>query len=100
MAAMNTDVAVLAAEASNFDTISGELKGVMSHVESVGGALAAAMVGEAGSAAQAALTRFHEAAIQQQQELTDISNNIHTAGVQYSSADEDQASSLAGTMQI
>ena len=97
---MNTDVAVLAAEASNFDTISGELKGVMSHVESVGGALAAAMVGDAGSAAQAALTRFHEAAIQQQQELTDISNNIHTAGVQYSSADEDQASSLAGTMQI
>ncbi len=100
MAAMNTDVAVLAAEASNFDTISGELKGVMSHVESVGGALAAAMVGDAGNAAQAALTRFHEAAIQQQQELTDISNNIHTAGVQYSSADEDQASSLAGTMQI
>lgn len=100
MAAMNTDVAVLASEASNFDTISGELKGVMSHVESVGGALAASMVGEAGTAAQAALTRFHEAAIQQQQELTDISNNIHTAGVQYSSADEDQASSLAGTMQI
>ena len=97
---MNTDVAVLAAEASNFDTISGELKGVMSHVESVGGALAAAMVGDAGSAAQAALTRFHEAAIQQQQELTDISNNIHSAGVQYATADEDQASSLAGTMQL
>ena len=100
MAIMNTDVAVLAAEASNFDRISGELKGVMSHVESVGGALQADMVGDAGTAAHAAMTRFHEAALQQQQELIDISNNIHTAGVQYTSADEDQASSLAGTMQL
>jgi len=97
---MNTDVAVLAAEASNFDRISGELKGVMSHVESVAGALQADMVGDAGTAAHAAFTRFQEAAHQQQQELIDISNNIHTAGVQYTAADEDQASSLAGTMQL
>lgn len=100
MALMNTDVAVLASEASNFDTISGELKGVISHVEAVGGALAAAMVGDAGNAAQAALERFKHAADQQIKELTDISNNIHTAGVQYASADEDQAGSLANTMNI
>lgn len=100
MATMNTDVAVLAAEASNFDRISGELKSVMAQVEAHAESLKAAMVGDAGLAAQAALTRYHEAALQQQQELMDISNNIHTAGVQYASADEDQASSLASTMQL
>ena len=100
MAQMNTDTAVLAQEAANFDRISGELKGVIAHVESTAGALASHMVGQAGTATQQALIRFHEAAQQQIQELTDISNNIHTAGMHYSSADEDQASSLAGQMNI
>lgn len=101
MAAMNTDVAVLAAEASNFDTISGELKGVITHVtETVGGQLAVDMVGDAGGAATAALDRFRQAGDAQIKELTDISNNIHTAGVQYASADEDHAGSVANAMNI
>ena len=93
MAAMNTDAAVLAKEAANFERISGELKGVIGQVESTGSALAAQMVGQAGTAAQAALARFHEAAAKQVQELNEISANIHTSGIQYTSTDDDQAGS-------
>ncbi|WP_026357159.1 WXG100 family type VII secretion target [Mycobacterium sp. 141] len=98
--AMNTDVAVLAKEAGNFERISGELQSVIAQVESTGSALASQMVGQAGTAAQAALARFHEAAARQVQELNDISQNIHQSGVQYSSTDDDQASSLSSAMNI
>ena len=57
MAQMNTDAAVLAKEAANFERISGELKGVIAHVESTAGALAGQWHGQAGTAAQAALMR-------------------------------------------
>ncbi|EKF25899.1 ESAT-6-like protein esxB [Mycolicibacterium hassiacum DSM 44199] len=100
MAQLNTDAAVLAKEAANFERISGELKGVIAHVESVAGALASQMVGQAGTAAQAALQRYHEAAARQIQELNDISANIHTSGVQYTATDEDQASVVASAMNI
>jgi WXG100 family type VII secretion target len=100
MAQMNTDAAVLAKEAANFERISGELQAVIGQVESTAGALAAQMVGQAGTAAQAALMRFHEAAARQIQELNDISANIHTSGTQYTATDEDQASTLAGSMNI
>jgi WXG100 family type VII secretion target len=98
MAQMNTDAAVLAKEAANFERISGELQAVIGQVESTAGTLAAQMVGQAGTAAQAALMRFHEAAARQVQELNDISANIHTSGTQYTATDEDQASTFAGTM--
>ncbi|HYZ68714.1 MAG TPA: WXG100 family type VII secretion target [Mycobacterium sp.] len=98
MAQMNTDAAVLAKEAANFERISGELQAVIGQVESTAGTLAAQMVGQAGTAAQAALMRFHEAAARQVQELNDISANIHTSGTQYTATDEDQASTLAGQM--
>ncbi|MGV0791358.1 WXG100 family type VII secretion target [Mycolicibacterium sp. XJ1819] len=100
MAQMNTDAAVLAKEAANFERISGELKGVISHVEGTAGTLAGQMVGQAGTAAQAALARFHEAAARQIQELNDISANIHTSGVQYTATDEDQAGIVASAMGI
>ena len=90
MAQMNTDAAVLAKEASNFERISGELKGVIAHVESVAGSLAGQWHGQAGVAAQQSLIRFQEAANQQIQELNDISTNIHTAGAHYTSTDEEQ----------
>ncbi|ULE34776.1 WXG100 family type VII secretion target [Mycobacterium sp. IDR2000157661] len=98
MAQMNTDAAVLAKEAANFERISAELKGVISHVEATAGALAGQMVGQAGTAAQAALVRYQEAAARQIQELNDISANIHTSGVQYTATDEDQSSALASVM--
>lgn len=98
--AMNTDAAVLAKEAANFDRISGELKGVIAQVESTGGALAAQMQGQAGTAAQAALMRFHEAAQRQVQELNDISQNIHISGTQYTTTDDDQAASLTSAMNL
>jgi WXG100 family type VII secretion target len=100
MAQMNTDAAVLAKEAANFERISGELKGVISHVESTAGALAAQMVGQAGTAAQAALVRYNEAAARQIQELNDISANIHTSGTQYTATDEDQAGAFASSMNL
>lgn len=98
MAQMNTDAAVLAREAGNFERISGELKGVIAHVDATAGALQGALQGESGRAANAALLRFQEAANKQIQELNDISNNISTAGVHYTSTDEDQSSSLASAM--
>lgn len=100
MAQMNTDAAVLAKEAANFERISGELQAVIGQVESTAGTLAAQMVGQAGTAAQAALMRFHEAAARQIQELNDISANIHTSGTQYTATDEDQASTLSSAMNI
>ncbi|OBF44322.1 type VII secretion protein EsxB [Mycolicibacterium peregrinum] len=100
MAQMNTDAAVLAKEAANFERISGELKSVMAQVDSTAGALSAQMRGAAGDAAQSALLRFQDAANKQMQELNDISNNIHTSGTQYTSTDDDQASTLSSAMNI
>ncbi|KAA0114069.1 WXG100 family type VII secretion target [Mycolicibacterium sp. P9-22] len=100
MAQMNTDAAVLAKEAANFERISGELKSVIAQVEGTGGALQAQMVGQAGTAAQAALLRFHEAAERQTQELADITSNIQTAGMQYTTADDDQAANLSSAMNL
>ncbi|OBB48481.1 MULTISPECIES: WXG100 family type VII secretion target [Mycobacteriaceae] len=98
--AMNTDVAVLAKEAANFERIGGELRAVIGHVESTAGALSAQLVGEAGSAAQAALMRFHEAAVRQVQALDDISANIHSAGSQYAAMDSDGSAALSSAMQF
>ncbi len=100
MAQMNTDAAVLAKEAANFERISGELKGVMAQVEMTAGMLQAQMVGQAGTAAQAAMLRFREAADRQTQELADITSNIQTAGMQYTTTDDDQAASLSSAMNL
>jgi WXG100 family type VII secretion target len=100
MAQMNTDAAVLAKEAANFERISGELKSVIAQVESTAGSLAGQWHGQAGTAAQAAMLRFHEAAARQVQELNDISSNIHQSCTQYTSTDEDQHSSLSSAMNL
>jgi WXG100 family type VII secretion target len=62
--------------------------------------LKAQWTGQAGVAAQTALQRFDAAAATQIQELNDISTNIHTSGAQYTSTDDDQAGTLASSMQI
>lgn len=95
---MKTDSAALRAEASNFDRISNELQQVIRGVESTGGELAGQWRGQAGAAAQQALLRFHEAGQAQIKALGEISNNISAAGIQYSTADDDQASSLSSQM--
>jgi len=97
---MNTDEAVLAKEAGNFERISAELKGVIAHVESVAGSLAGQWHGQAGAAAQAALMRFQEAANQQVKELNDISTNISTAGAHYGSTDAEQHGALSAAMNL
>lgn len=95
---MRTDTATLSAEASNFDRISGELQQVIGQVESTGGELASHWRGQAGTAAQQALVRFHEAGQAQIKALGDISQSIHGAGIEYSKADDEQASSLSSQM--
>src|SRR3954470_1919268 len=100
MAQMNTDTAVLASEAANFDRIAGELNSVIAQVQGTAGALQGQWHGQAGVAAQSALDRFNVAASRQQQQLTEISSNIHSSGVQYSTADEDQSSALHTAMQL
>jgi len=98
MAQMITDTAVLSKEASNFERIAGELRAVIAQVESTAGHLAGQWHGQAGQSAQAALLRFHEAATAQARQLDDISGNVHAAGLQYTSADEEQAQALAAKM--
>ena len=97
---MQTDAATLSAEAQNFDGIAGELKAVIQGVESTGAELASAWQGQAGTAAQQALVRFQEAARAQESQLMEISSNISQAGIQYTSADDEQAGSLSSQMNL
>jgi WXG100 family type VII secretion target len=98
MAEMRTDAATLSAEAGNFDRIGSELQRTIAGVEQTGGELASHMVGQAGTATQQALTRFHEAGQAQLKALADISQNINQAGIHYQRADEEQASALSSQM--
>ena len=100
MAQMNTDAAVLAKEAANFERISGELKGVIAHVESTAGSLPAS-----GTARRGLLPRPHSSASTRRlpgrsRSLNDISANIHTSGTQYTSTDDDQTSALSSAMNL
>lgn len=98
MTQMTTDAAVLAKEAANFEGIAGELQSVIARVESMAAQLDSHWQGTAAKAAQAAITRFHEAAAAQLRQLNDISTNIHAAGAHYSATDDDQAGALASAM--
>ena len=96
---LTTETAAMMTEAGNFDRISGELTTVMNQVGMTAAGLAAALQSEgAGTAAQAALTRFEEAARQQTQLLTEISQNVQVGGVQYDTADFDNSEALARQM--
>ncbi|MCW2512077.1 MAG: esxB [Mycobacterium sp.] len=97
---MHTDSAVLASEASNFDRISNSLKGIMAQVDGTAGGMQAALVGESGTAAQAAFVRYQEAATVQKSALDEIAANIHTGGVSYASTDSDQGAALGQTINI
>jgi WXG100 family type VII secretion target len=97
---MQTDAATLSAEAATFDRIAGELKAVIQRVDSTGAELAGVWQGQAGTAAQEALVRFQKAARAQESQLMDISSNISQAGIQYTSADDEQAGSLSSQMNL
>ena len=96
---MQADTAQLVVEAGNFDRISGELTGILGNVEGTATALSANMRGGAsGPAVQAALLRFSEAARQQIDLLTQISENVHSSGIDYDVRDDDIAQGLAAQM--
>ena len=97
---MQTDAATLSAEAANFDRIAGELTAVIQGVESTGAELFSKWQGQAAKAAQGALVRFQEAARAQESQLIEISSNISQAGIQYTSADDEQAGSLSSQMNL
>jgi WXG100 family type VII secretion target len=100
MEPLRTETAAMQTEAGNFDRIAGELTTVLNQVGITAAGLAASMQGAAGTAAQAALTRFEEASRQQTQLLTEISHNVQQGGVQYDTADFDASEALAHQMQI
>lgn len=97
---MNTDTAVLAQGAEQFNTVNVGLRGEITKVESNASELMASWRGAAGSAAQEAFVRFQEAALNQTKVLDEIASNIHGAGVGYTAQDDDQSSALASTIQI
>lgn len=97
--ALEADVASLTTEAGTFDSIAGSLTGVRGHVESIAAAAQQNMSSPAaGVALQQALMKYHEASDQQIRLLSDISENIHTSGVQYDTTDVDNSSNLTTAM--
>ncbi|WP_299565306.1 WXG100 family type VII secretion target [uncultured Mycolicibacterium sp.] len=99
--ALSAEVAALAKEAGNFERIATELKALIGYVENTAASLGMNMSSSgAGTSAQQALQRFHEAAMRQKQQLDEISANIHNAGVQYTTTDDDQAGALASSMNL
>jgi ESAT-6 family protein len=99
-AGLTTDSAVLIAEAGNFDSISAGLQGVMAQVDGTQGAMAAALVGQSGTAAHAAFVRYQEAAQVQKAALDEIVANLHGGGVQYDSHDSDQSGLIGQTVNL
>lgn len=97
-AGMETDAAVLAKEAGNFERISGELQAIMHQVDATAAGLKARWQGEAGGSAQLAVTRYQEAAQTQRTLLDEISTNIHGSGTDYTATDTDQASVVQTAM--
>ena len=97
---LRTETSAMQTEAGNFDRVAGELTAVMNQVGMTAAGLAASMTGAAGTAAQAALTRFEEASRQQTQLLTEISQNVQHGGVQYDTADFDNSELMAQQMKM
>ncbi|VEG50970.1 WXG repeat protein [Mycolicibacterium aurum] len=92
---MEADTPQLAVEAGNFDRISGDLTSILGAVEGTASALSMDLQGEAaGPAVQAALQRFSEASRQQITLLDQISENIHSSGIDYDSADAQNADAV------
>jgi WXG100 family type VII secretion target len=98
MAGMETDAAVLAKEASNFERISGELQAIMGAVDATASGFRASWDGDSHHAAQLAITRYQEAAQTQRTLLDEISTNIHGSGTDYTATDTDQASAVQAAM--
>lgn len=97
--ALEADVASLTTEAGTFDRIAGDLTGVRAHVETISAAAAVNLNSPAaGQALQQALVRYHEASDQQIRLLTDISENIHTSGIDYDRTDADNSSNVTAAM--
>lgn len=97
---LTTDSAVLIAEAGNFDSISSGLKGVMAAIDGTQGAMAAALVGQAGTAAHAAFVRYQEAAHVQVNALNEIVTNLHGGGMTYDHNDSDQAGLIGQSVNV
>jgi ESAT-6 family protein len=95
-----TDSAVLIAEASNFDSISAGLQGVMGAIDGTQGAMAVALVGQAGTAAHAAFVRYQEAAQVQTNALNEIVANLHGGGMTYDQHDSEQAGMLGQAVNV
>lgn len=91
----------LATEASNFERIAGEIKGVIARVEGTASELIADLRSEgAGAAAQQALDQYNQAALKLNSELDEVTQNLQQANVGYVTTDEDQAAGIAQAMNM
>jgi WXG100 family type VII secretion target len=97
---LETDSAVLIAEAGNFDQISAGLQGVMGQIDGTQGAMHAALQGQAGTAAQAAFVRYQEAAQVQRAALDEIVMNLNGGGVKYDGQDAEQSGLIGQTVNL
>ena len=97
---LRTNSSILAKEAANFDRIAGELKSVITRVESISAEMDTNWKGAAAQAAKRALQRFHEAAMAQNQELNDIATKLQSAGTLYHTTDDEGSSALQAAMNL
>ncbi|BBX30651.1 hypothetical protein A5768_08105 [Mycolicibacterium fortuitum] len=86
---MHTDEEGMAAAASDYDRISGELQGRLRAIEAEADSLVPTLQGQTGTAAQASAARYSEAANAEIVELTSISERIHSSGLRYGDTDSD-----------
>ena len=92
---MQTDSAVLQQQAEALSSIAAEFQGTVGQTDATAGELKTHMTGQAGTALQAALQRFDEAARKQIQLLNEIGETTKQSGLKYSSVAEQQASSIS-----
>lgn len=84
---MHTDEGAMALAAQNFETNSAQLKTILKTVEGIADQLIPPFKGQSGTAAQAALARYHSAELPLITEMDTISQNIRESGLQYGSTD-------------
>ncbi len=92
---MQTDSAILSQQAEALSSIAAEFQGTVGQTDSTAAELKTHMTGQAGTALQAALSRFDEAARKQIQLCNEIGDTVKQSGLKYSSVAEQQASSIS-----
>jgi WXG100 family type VII secretion target len=97
---MFTDAATLKAKAAEFEDVAGQLTQQIQAVQNTAHAMKTHLQGDAGTAGQGALERFDQSANEQQKAITAIHEALKAAGLEYESAESQNASALQGQMNL